>query len=835
MLQKMLTEFAITRPKLVMFLSFFITLIFLVAFPNLKTDTDPVHMLPHDNEAVTLYNSVKSEFSISDMVGVGIKSKDGSSLFTVDGLTKIFKITEEIKMIKDEQNPSSPDILVLDDIVSVSTVDDIVKTEKGELLVKPLMSEPPTTQEQAQEILQILNANPMLGGKMSSLKGDLVGIFLPIINGKKERSFYLGEKVKSIVAKHLGPNETFYFAGLPIAESTFGQEMFIQMAVYAPMAGVVIFLLMLYFFRSAKIVAAPMILGMITVIWSMGALIYSGNVIHIMSSMIPIFLLPIAVLNSIHILSKLSERMSKHDNKEDAIRHVMKELFFPMLYTSLTTIIGFASLATTGIPPVIVFGITIAFGVFLSWLLSMVFIPAYTMLMNDKTLKAFAAKGEKKSPIVEFIQVFKTFSYKFPIPIIIGVVAILGISYIGLTKIIINDNPVRWFKEGHFLRNADAAMNEKLAGTYMANLKFSIPEQVIKKDSTTTTSEEGDEFSAFEEGEETTLPSVREPQVIEYIHQVETHLKTLKYNGSDLVGGTTSVVDVLRKIGSVAFNDESLPTSREQVGQYMFLFESGDTKNGKDLWKMINRDSNAQNTQMWVYFKSGDNMMMTAVMDELKKYTDQNPPPVFKDASGQEHPLQIKWSGLMHINNVWQSTMVTGMRESLTGSFVIVFIMMIFLFRSLSWGFIAMLPLTLTIVFIYGLIGFSGKFYDMPIAVLSSLTLGLSIDFAIHFIEHARLYNRRNQNFEKTYEEMFQGTNQAIWRNVLVISIGFAPLFFAGLVPYMTVGTFFFLIMLVSGIATLILMPAILKQFHQYLPDFNQKGLEKLNLKKESV
>ncbi len=179
----------------------------------------------------------------------------------------------------------------------------------------------------------------------------------------------------------------------------------------------------------------------------------------------------------------------------------------------------------------------------------------------------------------------------------------------------------------------------------------------------------------------------------------------------------------------------------------------------------------------------------------------------------------------MTINNVWQEEMVEGMMMALVGSFIVVFFMMLILFRSFGWAIMAMLPLTITITLIYGVIGFTGKFYDMPIAILSSLTLGLAIDFAIHFIEHARVYNKRLKNFDKTYEEIFNGTAQAIWRNVLVISIGFGPLFFAGLVPYLTVGSFFFAIMLTSGITTLIVMPAALKVFHRYLPGFRDKDI----------
>jgi hypothetical protein len=841
----MLINTSIKYPRTIIGIGIVITLIFLAAFPSLKTDTDPVHMLPADNPAVTLYNGIKSEFHLNDMVALGIKSKDGSSLFTKDSLTRIYKITEEILKIRDvEKHPGffsklldklaflrsnkeekngkgDNELFVSQDVVSVSTVDDIVKNAAGELMVVPLMDKPPADDKEAARILDRLNQNPMLSGKLVSKDGSLAGIFIPMKKGKKERSFYLGEKIKKIAAKYLGENEKFYFAGLPIAESTFGNEMFVQMGVYAPLAGLVIFLLMLYFFRSVKLVVAPMLLGIMVVIWSMGALIYSGNVIHIMSSMIPIFLLPIAVLNSVHILSKLGDRISNCVTKEDAIRGVMKELFNPMLYTSLTTIVGFVSLSTTGIPPVIVFGVTIGFGVFMSWLMSMLFIPAYTMLLKDKSLAGFC-RIERKSLVVEVVHFFKKISDRKAAAVLAAAVILLVVSYVGLNLIVVNDNPVRWFKEGHSIREADTAMNEKLAGTYMANLYFGLgaPPAPAKAAPAEESDDFADEFAAVDDQNAVPSLSIRDPQVIRYIEDVGEFLKTVKQaDGTPAVGGVTSVADVLKKVGKEALGDPALPDTREKVSQYIFLFESGDLKKGKDLWKLIT-PGESRGSQMWVYFRNGDNQLMTHVMGQLREYMTKNPPPILEGPEGGKYPLEIKWSGLMHINNVWQGEMVSGMVRALLGSFIIVFFMMVFLFRSFRWALIAMLPLSITIIFIYGAIGFSGKFYDMPIAVLSSLTLGLSIDFAIHFIEHARAFNRRLNNKTATLAEMFKGTAQAIWRNVLVISIGFSPLFFAGLVPYVTVGSFFFAIMLVSGIVTLVLMPAIVKTFSSYLPGF---------------
>jgi predicted RND superfamily exporter protein len=146
-------------------------------------------------------------------------------------------------------------------------------------------------------------------------------------------------------------------------------------------------------------------------------------------------------------------------------------------------------------------------------------------------------------------------------------------------------------------------------------------------------------------------------------------------------------------------------------------------------------------------------------------------------------------------------------------SFLIVFLMMVLLFRSLKYGILAMLPLTLTISMIYGLIGWIGKDYDMPIAVLSALTLGLSIDFAIHFLQRARELEKELGSLKQALSAMFQEPSRAITRNAIVIAIGFTPLLLSPLMPYITVGFFLASIMALSALVTLVLLPALLTLF----------------------
>ena len=846
MLKHTLIEFSIRHPKWIITASALITFGFLAAFPSLTVDTDPVKMLPQDNPAITLYNRVKEEFRISDMVVLGVASRDGASLFTVDGLTRVHRMTQEILEIEDPPpgeglgrrileavrfrhggsaaGEHDRRILVRQDVIAPSTIDDIVRNAAGELQLQPLMAAPPRTEAEAASILARINGNPVFRGKVSAEDGSLVAIYLPLHKGKKDRSYFLGEEIKRIVARHMGPNQRYYLAGLPLAENTFGNEMFAQMGVYAPAAGLVIFVLLLFFFRSAQMVTASMIVAMMTVIWAMGGLIYAGQTIHIMSSMIPIFLMPIAVLDSIHILSTLRDRMSRFNSRIEAVREVMGELFKPMLFTSVTTAVGFASLSLTNIPPVTVFGLTVAFGVSVAWLLSMLFIPAYFLLLPPGSLTKFAGSpDDRRSVVMEAVQMLRGIACHSPRLVVLAALVTLAISYVGLRQIVVNDNPVRWFKQDHPLRVADRAMNAKLAGTYMANLVFSVPEPPERAATDKEQENAGDQSDAFAEGDETEkpAPSIRDAEAMAYMSRAADFLAGLRDSEDrPLVGGITSILDILHKVGEVAFDDPALPGSREKISQYMFLFESGDRKKGRDMWKFIT-PGESRSAQMWIQLKNGDNQTMNLLMAEFAGFMRANPPPVLSVPGATPAPLSIRWSGLTHINSVWQEQMVSGMVNALAGAYLVVFVMMTLLFRSLRWGLLAMLPPTLTIVMIYGAIGLSGKFYDMPIAVLSSLTLGLSVDFAIHFIEGARqIHARLRGSVLDTLQELFQGTGRAIWRNVLVVSVGFMPLFFATLMTYVTVGAFFFAIMLVSGITTLILLSAILMLFHPWLPGF---------------
>lgn len=757
-MRQALTEFSIKRPWIVIAVAVAITAFFAMQFPNIKIDTDPENMLPTEEPVRVFYQDVKADFALYDFIAVGVVAPDGA--FTPDLLNRIYRITAEIEDI---------DGVITRDIMAPSTVDDIKQGAGGVLIVEPLMAGEIESQADAGYIFERIKDNPILRGKLASDDGKAIAIFVPIET--KDISYRVAGQIKEITNR-LGGNYTYHIAGLPVAQDSFGAEMFSQMAYSAPAAMIIILLLLFFFFRKLKIILAPMIVAMMSVIWAMGLLILTGNTVHIMSSMIPIFLIPISVLNSIHIISEFHDHYKRYKHKDATIRHSIGELFMPMLFTSMTTVAGFLSLALTPIPPVQVFGIFVAFGIIVAWFLSLTLNPAIAMLISTKTLRNFGAVDDEHGVLSSIMHVFRGFARRHYKAIIGGASVVVILAAIGLSLIEVNDNPVKWFKQSHPIRQADAAMNDHLAGTYMNYLVFT-----------------GDDDDRM-----------KDPAVERYIESLQRHLER-----EQIVGATTGLPDIIKKVRYELYGADSsrlaLPDNSDEIAQLLFLFEmsGGDPD---DLFKFVTPEYDKAN--LWVQMTDGDNQSVSRVVKSANDFIAVNPPPPGVD---------VQWSGLPFINIFWQEKMVTGMGSSLASSFAVVFIMMIFLFRSIKWGFISMLPLTITIMAIYAFIGYIGKPYDMPVAVLSALTLGLSIDFAIHFIQRMRMiYNRRN-SFEDAYHEIFEGAGRAISRNVLVIAIGFVPMLFSNLVPYITVGSFFLAIMIVSGLVTMLLLPSITQAF----------------------
>lgn len=847
-MKKQIVNFSLNHPKRVLTGVFFLVLILGAMIPQIHIDTDPENMLPANEPSRVFHDEVKEKFGLYDVIVVGIVNKTHpQGIYNPHTLKDLLTLTTAIESI---------DGVIRQDLMALSEVDNITQEGPGTIRFQWMMNTAPATDAEALKIKKAVDRLPMLSNSIVSGDGKAAAIYVPI--EAKDQSYRIASEINTHI-NSLDTTDEYHITGLPIAEDTFGVEMFKQMAISAPLAGLIIFIVMWYFFRSFSLITAPMIMSMAVVIATMGLLIGSGFTVHIMSSMIPIFIMPIAVVDSIHLLSEFGDNYKPGNDAKATVRKVMDHLFTPMLYTSITSSIGFASLALTPIPPVQVFGLFVAFGILLAFSLTVTFIPAYIALLSSKQLNALsqhAHQDEHRGLLARGLRGIGGFSLKQSKALIIIALAIFVGSIYGIRQIEINDNPVYWFSKQHPIRVADKTLNEHFAGTYnafivlehenkeMAGQFIHEAEKIIQRassedvdlspqwqaiskpmaseenfteglqslmsqledlafDADETRAPYWDELLSLSETALVESKYFQTPEALTYIENLQAHLQA-----SGLVGKSNSLADtvktVYRELRGGGEEHFRIPDSNQAVAQTILSFLGSHRPN--DLYHMVTPDY--QSASLWLQLKSGDNLDMSKVINIVEEYIAVNPLP-----SG----VRLDWAGLTYINVIWQKAMVEGMVDSLISAFAAVLIIMVILFRSLFFGLIAMIPLTLTITLIYGIIGFIGKDYDMPVAILSSLTLGLSIDFAIHFIERARSIQETTNNWKQTITLMFEDPARAISRNAIVIAIGFTPLLAAPLVPYKTVGLFLATIMIVSCLATLILLPAVMQSLSRWL------------------
>ena len=864
-LKNAMIDWAINRSKIVAVLMVLVVIVAGAFLSKVVMDTDPENMLMKTEPARIFHNETKKAFELSEIVVLGVvNEEDPDGVFTVETLGRIHELTEFAKTLKwrNPDDPSGMEGVIEVDMVAPSLMDHMSQAGPGTISFEWLMPEPPKTREEALSVRNKALSNPLLVGQMVSEDAKALCIYLPLTDKLLSYKVYtaLQEKIAGLEGE-----EEWHITGLPVAEGAIGVEMFTQMGLGSMLSMAVIFALLFFFFRTVHMIVLPILIATVSIIVTMGAMIAAGYPVHILSSMLPIFLMSVSMVDTVHILSEFFDVYDRRRDRKENIRKVMSTLFTPMLYTSLTTAAGFCSLVFAPIPPAQVFGLFLSIGVLVSWLVTIMFVPAYIMFIPDKRLESFGLQVrevEKRSLLTRVLRRMGFISWKHSKFVLVLFAGLVLLGVWGVGQIRVNDNYAKRFVESHPIHEADVALNKHFGGTYMANLilegdvspeaiaerkhameermmvrlnelgsRFGIGQgetgeiaQEIRSIAASSDSENAmltamidafdrrfqepllDEESDFLQALidsayrlEEELRVFKRPDVLQYVAKLQGFLES-----GDLIGKSSSVADVVKKVNQELTDGEPenfvIPGSLQGVAECYMQYQQGHRPH--DLWHMVTPDF--QRANVTVQFRTGDSRGTKACVEAVDRFFAENEPPV---------PLQYNWAGLHYINLVLEERIVSGFLQSFAGSFIIVFLIMSFLFRSPLWGALCMVPLSITLLMIYGMTGLIGKDYDLPVAVLSSLSLGMAVDFAIHFLSRSRSLYGEKKSWRSILPELFGEPARAISRNVLVIAVGFLPLVVAPLVPYKTTGVMLFGILTISGIVTLLLLPAMLRLF----------------------
>lgn len=747
-----LPEWSTRHPRMTVALTVALTALFAAWLPRMRTDTDPKNMLPASSDVRVLNDQVDMWFGLhKDMIVVGIVRERG--IFERGALETVGRITSAITGVRGVASV---------DVTSLTTADNVV-AEEGTLRLEPPLARVPETRDQMERLRRSLTGNPMVVGRLVSEDGTATAVYVPLEPGANGQA--VAEQIRAILAREQAGDLQFFIAGDPVARDTFGAQMFRQMAVFAPLAGFVMFVALQLMFRSLGLSLSIMAVAMIASLWSMGLLVAVGQPVHIMSSMIPVFLMAIAT-DSIHIFNEFYFRVRETRDRRRAVLETMEAVGAPVRFTALTTAAGFGVLALSGIVPVRVFGIFVAFGTMVIRLMSFSLIPAVMMLVPERTLEA-ASRGENlQAGASRWLGAFARLSIRHPVAVLAAGAVVLAAVASGIPRIRINNNMIRWFKPQSPIAVADRVMNAKLGGTSLLYLVAS------------TSEPEG----------------LKDPARLAYIEALQREVETVED-----VGKAVSVVDLVKRINRVMHDDRSeqevLPATREIVGQYLFLF--GMAAKPSTLENLLEAES--QRANIWVQLKSWDAGAVERVLDRVEAYSQGHPSPA----------VTVQPAGIAYFNLVWNREVLQDMVKTFLAALVVVLAILVASFRSLAWGLLGFVPLLFTITLIYGAVGLIGKDFDMPISVLSTLSLGMAVDFAIHFIRRYRQRLAEGQPAADALVWTVARPGKGILRNAVLFSLAFAVMLGSSLTPYITVGLFIMVMMTLSAVFTLLYLPAL--------------------------
>ena len=726
-----------------------ITGIFIFAMKsNIRMETDLDKYMPQKHPAFVYSNQAEELFEIKDGIIIAIENSEG--IYNEGTLQKVKDLTKEIQNMEGiEKN----------DVTSLYTADNIVGSDFG-MEVNSFYKRVPTSESKLEKLRDDVRANDMVYGRIVSLNEKVTIIRAEISDTTFTDDFY--NQILNFADEYEGP-ETLYVAGSPIIEGTLGRLMPKDMQKMAPLVIIVIILVLLIILRSIKATVLNLLVVLLSTIWAFGLMSLLNIPVYSVSTMIPIMLIAIGVAYGIHLFSHLELYLQKNpdSDKRTAIADTLKHMWKPVLMTAVTTAVGFTSLITSEVYPVKYFGLFTAFGVMSAMIFALVLIPAGLMIIGLPKPKQFLRKKAADKDKVSFG--LDTWIIKRKYLTIILSIVVIGVSLFGMSKVWINSSFLANFQKDSAIVITDRFINNNFAGTSSLNIVLEADEVDKFKDSTT----------------------------LKLVDDLQNELESL-----EMVGDSFSLADFIKRMNKVMNEDKdefnSIPDSQEMIAQYLLLYEmSGDPEN---LTSVV--DYEYQTINITAQMKSDDTKTIKGAIAVVEDFRDR-----FNDLG-----IDINFAGTGYRGYVFGGLILDGQISSLILSILIVIILITIMFKNFIIGLIASVPILVTTLVNFGTMGLLNIPLGPTTALISSIAVGIGIDYAIHFIDRYKEYAAETGDKQKTAKMTMYNTGRAILFNAVVVISGFLVLLFSIFPPNRQLGALVSLNMFSSFVGTLTIM-----------------------------
>ena len=722
---------------------------------NSKMETNLDKYMPQDHPAFVYSDQAEEWFGINDGIIVAIENKNGIyNTATIDTLKQLTRVLQKMNEIEKE------------DVTSLYTADNIVGDEEG-MDVKSFFKKVPKTEEKLEELQQNVRNNEMVYGRLVSTDETVTVIIAEIRDDVFTQEFY--NEILELVADFQTDDIKIHVAGRPIVEGTMALLGPADMKRMVPIVLLVITIVLYFMLRSVRSTLLTMSVVFFSTLWTFGLMAMVNIPIYAVSTMIPVMLIAIGVADGIHLYSHLHlfQRKNPDAGKKEAVADMIKNMWSPVVMTSITTAVGFISLLTSQVYPIKYFGIFTAFGVLVAMVLSLIIIPAGIMIFGLPKLKK--PKKKKASSNSTFYQNFALKIIRHKRISIFATAAIIILSIVGMQKIWINSSFLDKFEKDSEIVLTDKFINDHFGGTTSLNL---ILDAGGKKD------------------------VFKNPKALRLVDKMQNQLE----NDLEVVGTSFSLADYINRMNKVMNADDeafnTIPDSRDMIAQYLLLYEmSGDPEN---LDKVVDYDYEKLNVTFQL--KSDNSKAINSAITIIDSYED--------DFS--KMGIGIKYAGSGYKGLVFTDLILEGQIISLILSIIIVIILLSFMFKNIKAGLIGTVPILITALISFGVMGFLNIPLSTTTALLSSIAIGIGIDYAVHFIEQYRVNALKTSDKELAAQKTMAHSGRAILFNAIVVIAGFLVLLFSVFPPNRALGALVSLNMFTSFVGTLTIMLVLL-------------------------
>ena len=711
-------------------------------------DDDMLKILPKDLDSRVSWDLIQDEFGSTEVIFVAF-GKEGKSIFNPGAMATLWDLTKALEGTNQ-----------VEEVISISSATRMDNND-GFMEIDDLQSERNLNQEEVDKIQGYLDKNPTIKKRFISEDNQYFLITIQPYESGALNTFR--DSITTISSPILNDYEIHY-GGQAYLTGTMPELIRDDVVGLARIGVLIMTVILLANLRSIAGVTMVLMLIGLSLIAMIGV---QGWVYHLTGSdrflftlantSMPIILLTIANSDGVHVISKFFKELRVKKDSRKALASTMDSLLIPIFLTTITTIAAFATMTVSPIEPLFGYGIIIGAGIAWAWFLSSLLLPAVISLKKwDNNSIAIRRRSIFENIIKKLGKVVLTHpKYVFTVG-----VAFVIIGCTGLSKIIVDVNMVNFFEPGTEIRDSMDFLDEKMAGTVDIRVRA-----------------EGD---------------MKNPEILSSMRKLQNIMEE-----DEKVSTSFSIANVVEQMHRTVMDDdpsyEVIPDDQDKVNNLFTMYSmSGDPD---DFSSMVDYE-----------YKIGLITAFSKVMStiEIFDYVEKmNREVMSLEASG----LDLEFTGMIVILRDLVDMIVSSSILNIVFSLIIIGIIASIFFKRILWGLLAVVPLFSAVIINFGFMGYFGIELSHVTALLSSIIIGVGVDFSIHYISQFRRLSRTVES-DKLSREVIDDVGYPIILDA-GSNMGFGALLFSVFLPIQNIGGLMVFAMVSTSIGTLTVLAAL--------------------------